>query len=84
MSTALIWSVTTYGQMYFAKGNGPVFWYHSFVSSRVRRNVNATLSAVSGVPSWNVVSRSLNVYVSPSGEISHDSASPPFKSLESS
>src|SRR5438552_18964560 len=83
-STALIWSVTTYGQMYFANGKGPVFWYHSFFSSSVRWNVKATRSAVTGVPSWKVASRSLKVYVSPSGETVQDSASPPRKSLESS
>ena len=38
---------------------------------------NFTASALSGVPSWNLMPfRSLNVYLRPSFEIVHDSASP--------
>jgi len=44
-----------------AKGNGPVFLNHSLFSSSVRWKVKPAASAVTGVPSWNFVSRMVKV-----------------------
>src|SRR5687767_915200 len=60
----------------FANGYLPSLW--AGCSGLICRSMeNFTASAVSGVPSWNLIPpRSLKVYCNPSFEMVHDSASP--------